>query len=462
MLRRELRALAIVSVDVTALVAAGLSAYAAWALPVRGQSLDLYLRLWPALPLFLLGYAQAGLYPGVGIGPVETLRRLSYVTLLTFMLLTGLGFALQVPYLYSRVTFLIALGAALVLVPVARLAFCAAVARTRWWPEPVVVVAEDASRARRVADELRQSRQIGYTPCGFLASSAVVTESTLDGLPVWREPETAVCASGATVALLSTVAVNSASMLDELHQTFQRVLVVRELDDLPVEGVRVHNLGGLIALEYTNNLLDWRNQAIKRSLDLVLGILALLISLPFLVAALLAVALRSRGPLFFHQEREGRSGCRILMPKVRTMVPGAEAALERALAANPELREEWSQRMKLREDPRLVPGVGKFLRRYSLDELPQLWSVLRGDLSLVGPRPFPDYHLDRFPHGFRELRRRVRPGITGLWQVTVRSEGSLDLQVSLDSYYIRNWSIWIDLYILARTVSAVLTGKGAF
>jgi len=143
-------------------------------------------------------------------------------------------------------------------------------------------------------------------------------------------------------------------------------------------------------------------------------------------------------------------------------VPGAEEKLEKAMEDDPALREEWRERMKLRDDPRLVPGVGRFLRRWSLDELPQLWSVVRGDMSLVGPRPFPDYHLDQFSAKFRELRQRVRPGITGLWQVNVRSAGALDLQVAHDTYYIRNWSIWLDLYLLARTVGAVLRGRGAY
>ena len=106
--------------------------------------------------------------------------------------------------------------------------------------------------------------------------------------------------------------------------------------------------------------------------------------------------------------------------------------------------------------------IGSFLRRFSLDELPQLWQVVRGEMSLVGPRPFPDYHLRKFSPRIRTLRQRVRPGLTGLWQVMVRSEGNVDMQQAYDSYYVRNWSLWMDIYVLMRTTVAVVRGRGAY
>jgi lipopolysaccharide/colanic/teichoic acid biosynthesis glycosyltransferase len=128
----------------------------------------------------------------------------------------------------------------------------------------------------------------------------------------------------------------------------------------------------------------------------------------------------------------------------------------------PGLSQEWEEHFKLPRDPRIIPWIGSFLRRSSLDELPQLWSVVIGEMSLVGPRPFPQYHLERFPTEFRELRRRVRPGLSGMWQVMVRSNGGIREQQEYDTYYIHNWSLWLDLYVLARTGFAVLAGRGAY
>jgi lipopolysaccharide/colanic/teichoic acid biosynthesis glycosyltransferase len=141
------------------------------------------------------------------------------------------------------------------------------------------------------------------------------------------------------------------------------------------------------------------------------------------------------------------------------MYNDAERALERHLADNPEARAEWDQFCKLKHDPRILPGIGTLLRKTSMDEIPQLWNILKGEMSLVGPRPFPTYHNERFVPEFRTLRTRVRPGLTGMWQVAARSDGNLDVQMAL---YINNWSLWLDLYLLMRTVRVVLTGEGAY
>jgi lipopolysaccharide/colanic/teichoic acid biosynthesis glycosyltransferase len=264
------------------------------------------------------------------------------------------------------------------------------------------------------------------------------------------------------VALLETDHLQGRAVVDRLQRHFHHVVLLREYEDLPVEGLQVRNLGSIVGIEYTNNLLLHGNRVAKRALDLVLTCVALTLVTPVILLAALIVRLIDGAPAFFFQDRIGLDGRRVDVPKIRTMRLDAERRLEEYLSANPSLRREWNERYKLRKDPRLIPVVGRLFRRFSLDELPQLWAVVVGDMSLVGPRPFPDYHIERFAPDFRELRQRVRPGITGLWQIMVRSEGGIEEQQAYDSYYIRNWSVWLDLYILSRTLAAVISGRGAY
>lgn len=200
----------------------------------------------------------------------------------------------------------------------------------------------------------------------------------------------------------------------------------------------------------------------KRAIDYAIGVPLFLLSLPVIAVFAFWIKLISPGSPFYWQEREGYLGRPIRVWKLRTMYLDADKKLKELLERDPQAREEWNRFFKLKNDPRILPRIGHFLRRTSLDELPQLWNVLIGDMSLVGPRPFPSYHLDAFSYEFRILRRGVLPGITGLWQVSARSEGDLALQEVLDTFYIRNWSIWLDLYILIYTVWVVITRKGAY
>ena len=240
----------------------------------------------------------------------------------------------------------------------------------------------------------------------------------------------------------------------------RQVLVINRLGDFPTFGLQVRNADCFVALELSGQLRD-PSEGLKRAIDLVLSLTLLVLTAPIMGLVALAVKLADPGPAFYGQWRIGRYGRPIRVLKLRTMYTDAEQRLERVLAGDPDLREHWQRYFKLAQDPRILPRVGSLMRRASIDELPQLWNVIRGDMSLVGPRPFPAYHLDAFDPEFQALRATVPPGLTGLWQISSRSNGDLDLQRAEDCFYIKNRSLWLDLYILIATPPAVIRALGA-
>ena len=202
-----------------------------------------------------------------------------------------------------------------------------------------------------------------------------------------------------------------------------------------------------------------------RTIKHIVEISIIIAALPFwgmmCVLIYLAILFEDGHNPIFKQERLGKDGRMFYTFKFRTMVPDAEKVLERMLAQDEQLRQEWELFYKLRQDPRIT-RIGRFLRRTSLDELPQLINVLRGEMALVGPRPLSKYHLNALPDEVCRVRATVKPGITGMWQVSGRSDAGNDGFKRWDPYYVKNWSLALDVHILLRTVRVVLNGKGAY
>jgi lipopolysaccharide/colanic/teichoic acid biosynthesis glycosyltransferase len=198
----------------------------------------------------------------------------------------------------------------------------------------------------------------------------------------------------------------------------------------------------------------------KRALDVILASLLLVFTLPAALVIALAVVLESRGPLIFKHTRIGNGGRRFRLLKFRSMVTDADAVLARHLEAHPDQRAEWLARHKLKDDPR-VTRIGRVLRRFALDELPQLINVLRGEMSMVGPRPIVEEEIPKYGSVF-PLYCRVYPGLTGLWQVSNRKQASYRQRIDLDLMYIRNRTLRMDLLILLKTVGVVLFGRASY
>ena len=217
---------------------------------------------------------------------------------------------------------------------------------------------------------------------------------------------------------------------------------------------------GTISLAVGRNINAPYNRLMKRMIDLTVCIPAMLVALPAIGLLALLIKLFSPGPAFYAQVRVGLENRPFRVLKLRTMHCDAERLLEHYLRSNEAARLEWERFCKLSRDPRILPYIGNVIRRMSLDELPQLWQVVRGDISLIGPRPFPTYHTDMFDPAFQKLRSNVPAGLTGFWQVSSRSNGDIEAQKAQDLYYIQNWSIWLEFYILLQTVPAVIGARG--
>ncbi|GBC87430.1 UDP-glucose:undecaprenyl-phosphate glucose-1-phosphate transferase [bacterium HR12] len=311
----------------------------------------------------------------------------------------------------------------------------------------------------RIAEAL--ARSAAFEPVGFVWTG--VGDPTLDGLPragdLSRVAEAA-GEHGADCLFVAPSAVSEEQMFGLIRLARREGLELRVAANLPsVYATRVSlqpvdRVGGAMSLAIQPVRLSGPQAALKRAFDLVGSALALLLLSPFLAAIALAVKLDSPGPVLYRQTRATRHGRPFTMLKFRTMREGAEDELRREGLdpARPYFKLDG-------EDPRIT-RVGRWLRRTSLDELPQLWNVLRGEMSLVGPRPLPIEQVHANPD-LLEARHEVRGGLTGWWQVQGRSEVPLEEALRMDAFYIENWSLTLDLSILLRTVGAVLRGEGA-
>lgn len=402
---------------------------------------DVYLGVMVGALALPLGYAAAQLYPGYGLTAVERLRRRALVS--TF----GFGALILFDYLaqkgqWSRGVLLTAGALSVFVIPLWDALAVKFLIRRRLWGESVVVFGTPEQR-RAVLASLAANRALGWVP---------VAEADL----------TEIGDSGHPPADLALVVSTDLAVVEADEMPYRRIVVIPQVTGIQSQWVVVRDLGAQMGLEMHRNLLIRRNQLLKRAIDLVAGAVLMVVLAPIVAIAAALVATVSPGPVFYTQVRLGRDGKPFRIVKLRTMVPDAEARLDAVIAGSPEASSSWDRTMKIPSDPRIVPWVGEALRRWSIDELPQFWNVVRGEMSLVGPRPLPPYHAERFAEVTNRLRQRVRPGITGLWQVSGRSLAGLEDQQQLDVYYVRNWSLWLDILILARTMVVVLIGKGAW
>lgn len=417
---------------------------------------------WYVTGLWVLLSSGIKLNPGWGMGVVESTRRLCLLLLTIYAGTTSALFLTQLADATSRLVLSLAFFYALILLPLGRWLVKKMLIHHGLWGMQVVIYGTQA-KLPLLLQVLREESGMGYCPVGLFVVDGRADLQELDGipcLPASMDP----CPFAHAAILLEPESITDhrPDFMEIASFQYRKALLVPELrEHAPSLWVTPRDLGGVLSMEISSNLLDGWSRLLKLASETLIVLLFLPLALPLIALLSLLIFLWDFRNPFFVQTRIGHQGKPFRMLKFRTMRPNAEEVLQQRLERDPEFRRDWENGFKIKHDPRIT-GIGRFLRVTSLDELPQFFNVLRGEMALIGPRPLPAYHEQELPERIRDLRRRVRPGMTGLWQVSGRSETGNDGFIRWDAYYVRNWSIWLDLVILVRTIYAVLHKRGAY
>ncbi|MBN1617303.1 MAG: undecaprenyl-phosphate galactose phosphotransferase WbaP [Spirochaetales bacterium] len=423
-----------------------------------------FVTYWTYLPFFCLVYYIFKLYPGILLVPSEQLRSLFLANAFMF---GGISISILVETdgrEYLAAAFIVAFFFSTFSLPLSRsIARKWVFSRFTWWGIPAVIYGE-GQEARDILDNLLDNPSLGYIPVALVN----IVEIDLDeyrGIPVIHSIED-------SKRLNLDLHIKMAIILSGEHQSevyrhllittlsnFRYNIIIPRLNFYNTLSMTIRDINGTLGLATTHHLTKGYNMAVKRLMDLLLLFTGTLLLLPFLFLVALLIKISSRGPILYGHTRIGRNGKEIKVWKFRSMVPDAAERLSKLLQENPDLREEWDRSHKLSRDPR-VTGIGRFLRKTSLDELPQLINVLKGEMSFIGPRPVTHEEIEKYGEKFNYIFS-VSPGLSGMWQVSGRSDTDYAERVAFDSYYIQNWSLWLDIWLIFRTIGVVLSGKGA-
>ena len=442
-----------------------------WAVAVYGYKLlghglytpERYLEFWPIAVVFVLFnmifrlYHGNCFYPSVPLGEVEEFRRLVVSSLITHLLaMAFLGFSRQVEILSRVVLIVSGVGVALLSQPIRN-----GVRKVLWRMgigRLQAFLIGSGPLAQQIADFCATSPFLGYRIIGTFDHRG----ETVNGVPRLGSLRDIV-RFGHDMNVKRLVVCEDERLLSEqlmdFTKHFQFIDFIPSRKAFPVFESRLIEMGGVCGIEMVNQACMKMLGIEKVVLDFLIAIVAMLVLSPLFVIIPVLIKLTSRGPVFYRHHRLGKDGRPIRVWKFRSMYVDADVRLKEILARDPALKTEWEANFKLVDDPRITP-IGNFLRKTSLDELPQLFNVFSGDMSVVGPRPIVEDEVHYYGNRYA-LFSRVKPGITGLWQASGRSDTNYDRRVVLDCHYVLNWSPWMDIWVIIRTAFVVLAMKGA-
>lgn len=404
------------------------------------------------------------LYPGYGLTSVTEIERLVKSTSVAFILFGITVYVLRIFTNFPRSIYLFTWLISIVLLSVWRIMLRNRLSLMPFYGSKFVLVLENDGDLS-IIDVIRRCRRLGWTAAAALSlgkdvdlegvgNENLIILKNLDELSDYNQN-----AGIDTVFVSNQLLDKDSSLLRRLTNNFKRIVMVYPFSDMGSVWVKPLDLEGQLGLELSFHLLEPWALVFKRGVDLIFSILLLLILSPLVLLLAIIIRVDSPGPVFFSHRRVGKGGEPFGVFKFRTMFSDAEERLNKMLAGDSALREEFDEYHKLDNDPRIT-AVGKWIRKFSLDEIPQFWNVVRGEMSLIGPRAVTKGEVEAYGDK-ADVILRVRPGITGWWQVMGRHRTSWEQRVRLEMYYVSNWSLWMDVYIALKTIWVIVTGQGA-
>lgn len=430
------------------------------------------------IPFIMIIFGCVGLYPGIMIPPTEEVKKFSGATFFSFVAISLTIFIPKGENLFTTyiiqgsndfalsAAFLIAFIFATFLLPSFREFAKRCIQHKKWWGVPAIIYCTDNS-AEFIVERLLKNKYLGYKPAIIIDSALpkpkdgqeLVSTKNYNNIPIFPE-------CNEVLEIIKQKNIKTAIMSDYhgdyslVMSSYRYTINVSKRQNSFTSNQHIKDIAGIIGFASTHNLTFKTNLLIKRLIDIFLILLFSPILIPVFIILMFLTKVTSRGPIFYGHKRVGKNGKEFKCWKFRSMCIDADKKLAEILANNPQMRAEWEKDRKFTNDPR-VTKFGKFLRKTSLDELPQLINILVGQMSFVGPRPVTEPELVKYGE-YRDFVLSVTPGLSGMWQTSGRSDTEYEERIALDLYYIQNWSIWLDIWILIKTVYVVLKGRGAY
>lgn len=412
------------------------------------------------ITMYVFSLSIQNLYPGFNIDKIEELRKLTYTSFTVYGIVGVSSFLMNTSIVSSRLSFLVSLTLSIFLVPLLRGMSRKIFAKNDWWGLPVIIIGSE-NTSQDLVQKFNNNPEIGFKPIivmdddtenwGYIEQVPVVGGADL--LPQIKEK---IQIEDAVLAISNNSLDQTNALIKKYSKYFNNITIVTNTTDNVSFWLKNKDFGGLLGVEFKFNLMTKSAQIIKRIFDIVATSALIIMLAPLFLLIALIIKLDSKGKILFTQLRVGVNHKLFKIYKFRSMQENAESLLQELLDNNPHLKEEYQKVLKLKEDPRST-RVGKYLRKFSLDELPQFFNVLKGEMSLIGPRATVPQEVAAY-EGYEHIVFNVKPGISGLWQVSLTNP-TMEERIVSNLYYIRNWSLFLDMYIFFKTILVVVSGR---